>query len=102
MALAFAHQGVLWLVLDEENVERVTQHDPFEFNAAKARGTTMALRIPLQVTVAYATKAEQVLIEKMEMDQVVAYLSRGFQITDTDRKRGTTYHAVKPPKASKQ
>lgn len=82
----FTHQGILWIVLDEENVERIQQHDPFEFDAHKAG--MLALRIPLKVVVAYARKEEHETIAAInDPNAVVKYLSRGFKVTESDHDR---------------
>lgn len=57
MALAFAHKGTLYLVLDEENIERMQRADPFDFNVGNA--PPMALRMPPDIVVAYASTGEQ-------------------------------------------
>src|SRR5262245_50373993 len=87
MALAFAHQGHLWIVLDDENIERIENHDPFDFNTAKWP-VPLALKVPIEIHIAYATQAEQLTIAKMDSDQVIPFLARGYKYTDSDRKRG--------------
>lgn len=95
MSLVFAHQGVLYLVLDEENVERVLQHDPFDFNQ-RAIGASMALRIPVSVVVAYARKDEQAKIAAMgSTAELVAYLRRGYRETATDHERAVLVQPLK-------
>lgn len=88
MGLSFAHQGRLWIVLDEENVERIQQHDPFDFNSRKAPGV-LTIALPLQVTIAYARKDEMSKIQELCADpsELVKYLSRGFKVTASDHDR---------------
>lgn len=88
MAIAFAHDGRLWIVLDAENVERIQQHDPFEFSGAKVPGV-LALRVPLQIAIAYATVSEMPRIQALMSNPsgLVKYLARGFTVTATDHDR---------------
>lgn len=93
MALAFAYHGTLWLVLDEENVERLQKNDPFDFNQ-RSIPVPMPLAVPLQITVAYAKEAEQASMAKMDPDQLVVYLRRGYTETESDRRRNTDMKVV--------
>ena len=90
MALAFA-RGDLYVILDEENIERIQQNDPFELDLAKM-GSAVALTIPFKVRICYAKKSEyeqlQRLLEKGDFQQVWGYLARGFKITASDHDRG--------------
>lgn len=95
MSLVFAHDGVLYLVLDEDNVERIEQHDPFDFDQ-HAAGLPMALRFPIKVVVAYARKDEQATIAAMEGGaDIVAYLRRGYRETATDHERARPIRPLK-------
>lgn len=95
MSLVFTHHGVLYLVLDEENVERIQQHDPYDFDA-QASAVPLALRIPLVVVVAYAAKEEQDKIAAMESSEdLVAYLRRGYRETATDHERARPIRPLK-------
>ena len=38
MALAFTHQGRLWIVLDEENIDRIQRFDPFDLDGRSCPG----------------------------------------------------------------
>jgi hypothetical protein len=89
MALCFSHQGILYLVLDEENVARIQQHDPFDFNQGLIGGP-ITLAIPLSVVVAYARADEHALITTMSTTDVVKYLRRGYQETASDHERSVT------------
>jgi hypothetical protein len=86
--IAFAHQGRLWLVLDEENVERIQQNDPCDFDGRKAPGV-LALRVPLAVSVAYAKASEMAKIQELAENpsELVQYLARGFKVTASDHDR---------------
>lgn len=95
MALAFAHRGVLYLVLDEENVDRIREYDPFDFNQRNA-GAPLALKVPLEIVVAYARKDEQERIARMvDPDEVVKYLRRGYKETASDGERAVPYLTLK-------
>lgn len=88
MAISFAHRGRLWIVMDEENVERIQQRDPFDFDSSKSPGI-LTLRLPLQITVTYARKDEMPKIQELcaNADELVKYLSRGFKVTGSDHDR---------------
>jgi len=95
MALVFSHEGILYLVLDEENLERVQQHDPFDFNQRTVRGG-LALTIPLAVVVAYARQDEQATIAAMASTaDVVKYLRRGYRETASDHERAVLIRGLK-------
>jgi hypothetical protein len=97
MSLVFTHQGALYLVLDEENVERIQQCDPYDFNA-RTISEPMTLRMPISVVVAYARKDEQARIAAMpSTGEVVRYLRRGYRETASDHERTVR---VKPLKES--
>jgi hypothetical protein len=95
MALSFSYRGRLVIVLDEENIERIQQADPFDFDGRKVP-TVLTLAMPLQITVAYATKAELDKIVAMQQhpDLLMEYLSRGFKVTETDGQRRDPYKAL--------
>lgn len=95
MALAFSHQGTLVIVLDEENIERIQQADPFDFNSGFI-GEPIAFAIPLRITIAYARKDEQEKIVALQStpDKLMAYLARGFKLTESDGTRGQPYNRV--------
>jgi hypothetical protein len=87
MSLVFAHEGTLYLVLDEENVDRIQQHDPYDFNQHTA-GVPLSLRFPLRIVVAYARKDEQAKIAAMGSNaELVQYLRRGYHETASDHER---------------
>jgi hypothetical protein len=87
MSLVFAHQGTLYLVLDEENIERIQQHDPFDFDQGTI-GDSVTLRIPVSVVVAYAHRDEQAKIAAMDSPaDVVRYLRRGYREMPSDHER---------------
>ena len=92
MALSFTYQGKIVIVLDEENLERMQQHDPFEFNQRQVP-TPTAISIPLQIVIAYANRDEYLKILGMTEfpDAVMQYLFRGYKETDTDRQRQGGY-----------
>jgi hypothetical protein len=95
MGLAFTHAGALYIVLDEENVERIQQNDPFDFHQRSALGMSLALSIPLTVVVAYARKDEHAKIAAMPTTaEAVAYLRRGYRETASDHERSVT--ALRP------
>lgn len=87
MALVFAHHGTLYLVLDEENLERVQQHDPFDFDQ-RTTGGTLTLGIPVRVVVAYAHREEHAKISAMGTTaEAVTYLRRGYREMPSDHER---------------
>lgn len=93
MALAFTHHGVLWIVLDEENIERIQQNDPWEFNQRQVQ-TVMALHVPLKIRIAYARKdeyAKLMAIQEYDAEEVIKYLMRGYKITASDHDRDDGY-----------
>ena len=97
MALVFAHLGTLYLVLDEDNLARVQQHDPFDFNQ-RTIGEPLALGIPISVVVAYARQDEQAKIAAMPSTaEVVTYLRRGYRETASDHERALR---IRGPKES--
>jgi hypothetical protein len=85
MALAFAHRGVLVIVLDKENLERLVNNDPFVFDGSKVP-IPLTLSVPLQVMVCYATKEEQQTINSMATnpEKLVQYLTRGWNVGPGD------------------
>lgn len=87
MAVVFAHQGRLWIVLDDENIERMKVNDPFGFDGSKA--VSLALVFPLQITVAYAAASELPKIQALSANplELVKYLARGFKVADSDHDR---------------
>ena len=87
MALAFALDGVLYICLDKENLERMAAHDPFELDTRKMG--TLALRFPLEVVVCTVTEEEKARLTAMTDDRAVkGFLFRGYRYTDEDRRRG--------------
>lgn len=96
MAMTFTHQGKLFIVLDQENIHRIQQNDPFEFDQRMAmRAGPTALRFPLQITIAFARVDELDKITKMATtEEVVAYLQRGYQITGSDMERGNDAYEI--------
>lgn len=100
MAISFAHNGILFIVLDEENVERIQAYDPFEFNGSKVP-VPIALAIPLRVVVAYARKDEMAHLEQLQAtpDELVEYLGRGYKVTASDHDRGyDVYNSLRDTK----
>ena len=100
MAMAFSHRGALYIVLDEENIERIQQFDPFDFHqAAVPPGEALSLAIPLTVVVAYARREEQATIAAMtSTTEVVKYLRRGYREMASDHERGEFYRPMGVPK----
>jgi hypothetical protein len=95
MALIFTHQGTLYLVLDEENVARIQQNDPFDFDQRVTSGLN-ALRIPLAVVVAYARQDEQAKIAALGSSaEVVNYLRRGYRELPSDHERALRIPGLK-------
>lgn len=91
-SLAFTHGGTLYFVLSEEALQRVQQHDPFEFNARMAKAS-LSLTVPLQIVIAYADAADMAHLVSLQddVDAVLQYLYRGYQFTDSDRQRAGGY-----------
>ena len=87
MALVFSAAGTLYIVLDEENIERIQQFDPFELPPAWTR-QLQPLKIPLDIVVCYAKKEEQAFIQSLTVPELVKYLRRGYQERASDHERG--------------
>lgn len=96
MALVFTHHGALYLVLDEENLDRIRHYDPFDFHQASTDGS-FVIRVPLTVVVCFAKQSEQRMIaDLMETPEaLVAYLQRGYHELPSDHARGTPYAPLK-------
>lgn len=85
MALTFVRGKDVVIVLDEENVERIGKNDPFMLDMAKMG--TYTVEFPLRIHICYARKDDAVFkeyIEQQDMDALLTYLSRGFQVRDGD------------------
>jgi len=92
MALSFAHRGVLVIVLDMTNIDRVLKNDPFVFDGRKVP-IPLALSVPLQIMICYAGPDEQEKIRSMSTapEELWRYLTRGWTNTPQD---GDTYTAL--------
>lgn len=86
MAIAFAHDGVLHIVLDEENIERIQANDPFEFNSQYAL-VPLTITVPLRVSISFAKKDEYESFKAMSEKEILTHLYRGYRFSDTDRQR---------------
>jgi len=88
MALTLVVRGEIIIILDEENIERIQQADPFELNTKKMGTTTLA--IPLKIHICYARSDDAILkrlMESQDLEGVLKYLSRGFKVTSSDHDR---------------
>ena len=97
MAMSFVVADTIMIVLDEENVERIQEHDPFDLDMKKMG--TVALPIPFRISICYARKDEQEKImamkEKEGIGAVLKYLSRGFKTTESDHDRPYARYEVR-------
>lgn len=86
MAIGFSYAGTIYIVLDDENMERIRQNDPFDFTANQSvqLGT---IRIPPEIVVAYAGKDEYEQMLSMTPADMVKYLRRGYKETASDHER---------------
>jgi hypothetical protein len=97
MALSFVCGNTIVIVLDEENIERVQQNDPFDLDMRKMG--TVTLPIPFRISIAYARKDELPTLTKFmeakDIEGLMEYLSRGFKVTASDHDRGyELYHTI--------
>jgi hypothetical protein len=94
MALGFTHDGTIYIVLDEENLARVQQHDPFEIDFSLGNPGPMA--IPPRIAIAYARRDEQDTLTAMKDDvpALIRYLFRGYRYTETDASRRGPYQQL--------
>jgi hypothetical protein len=87
MALTTVVGRDILIVLDEENIERIQQNDPFELDVRKMP-STVALPVPFRVVICYAKKSElQVIAELAKRGDQKAlrdYLYRGFKVETGD------------------
>jgi hypothetical protein len=83
MAFSFAHEGVLYLVLGDENLERIKQADPFVFDGHKVIAP-LAIALPLQIVVCYCPEAEYERITNLAPAEIIEWLSRGWRIKPGD------------------
>jgi len=95
MSLAFSYNGRLVIVLDEENIERLQENDPWEVDLARST-VPMALIFPFKIMIVYAKKDELAKIEAMREfpDALMKYLTRGYKETATDAARGESYSTL--------
>lgn len=101
MALSFVSGRDVVIVLDEENISRIQDADPFELDMAKMGTYTM--EFPFRIHICYARSDDQrfkELIEQRDMPELLKYLSRGFKITGRDFDGNYTH--VRTMKAGKQ
>jgi hypothetical protein len=95
MALSFVLGNTIVIVLDEENIERVQQNDPFDLDMRKMG--TVTLKIPFRIPICYARKDElpalKGFLDANDIEGLLKYLSRGFRVTASDHDRGyDLYH----------
>ena len=85
MALSFAHNGVLVIVMDMDNIDRILHNDPFVFDGHKVP-VPLAISIPLQIMVCYASKEEQATIRSLTTNpkKLFTYLTRGWKVGPGD------------------
>lgn len=87
MALAVSLNGTIYIVLNEENLERIKQHDPFDLSGPfiAALGP---VRLPLSIVIAYAKEEEyDHLLNLGSAEEIVKYLRRGYTETPSDFER---------------
>ena len=90
MAFSFSRNGVIVIVLDEENIERIQRNDPFEFDGAKMPGP-ISVALPIKLVIAYVPKADMpkvIALREQGIDALASWLFRGFEFTTTDETRG--------------
>lgn len=97
MGMAFVVGNAIVIVLDEENIERIQENDPYELDMKKMG--EFALPIPFQIHICYARKDETEKILKMKdaegIGAVLKYLARGWKVTASDHDRGYERYEVK-------
>jgi hypothetical protein len=95
MAMAMVIGGNILIVLDEENIERIQQADPFELDMRKMGTATLA--VPFKIHICYAKKDDPMvkeLTEKGDLSELLKYLSRGYKVTASDHDRGYDNYAT--------
>jgi hypothetical protein len=66
--------GTLYVVLDEEQIERIRKHDPWDFPGGG-------------LCIAFARKDELEQLATMPLDEMVKYLRRGYTLKGSDYER---------------
>lgn len=94
MPLLFSIHGIIVIVLDDESMERVKKNDPLEITPAWTRdlGT---IRLPPEIMICYAPEAEHEALMQMEHNALMKHLTRGYQFTESDKKRGPILEAMR-------